>query len=586
MVRSVFSKYLEHQIFANLARWGVKLKALAKDPIRAAGQALTDTTDLFTARKTELDFHNEILIVQVGDKKTEINMSDTPTDPTSRYFEEKLVLGGVLENVITKMLATLITPDSSPNPSNSFKTCTLMYQTRLEGKTTILHRARNGAVSASSNFKHINFYYNIYLLLKSNTERIYNHTHQTPVAQPSAVSIRWSATDAPDTLRVAKSIVHRKGHLISLLIPTALSAPSCAVKLSHLGAIASILSKAEDSFAIHEPPKRDFSLEYVITTAAWQDRAKRISGNEVGDKDIEPLSQSPTRQLMGHRSQATVPDSLHMSTTARNMAVGISKKTQVYDSAMDLMKDWKITPTYIKVDCRRYVLSMIVIAVLIVLGGLAIPFSVQNRIRGVDPFNNTLFTWLFSVFFLVLAKSRYVSNWPSHDFLKGKMVCRSLSDSADVSGLDAQIIILYLLHKEWKTLLVTSGPYNGLFRRKCDPRTYDKKHVVLQTEEFSIDRPVALSTMYAAGFVILKVTTMEGEDLVCLDGRKGGWDYGNYGRKGNWMTCRNFNEDILEGIRDNVTANKEPGPKVLFLQRIEFSWNRVIGVYIKESHFG
>ena len=278
--------------------------------------------------------------------------------------------------------------------------------------------------------------------------------------------------------------------------------------------------------------------------------------------------------------------SLKWNAIAADMDQEIMKKTQDYDSAMNQMKAWKITPTYIKVDCRKYVISACAVAVLLVLGGLAIPFSVQSRIRGVDPFQITLFTWIASGFVLVLASSRYVSNWPWHDFLKGKVVCRSLSDLTDVSGLGTQIIIQYLLHKEWKTLLVTSGPYNGLFIRKCDPRTYDKRNVVPQTEGFSIDRPVALSTMYAAGFVMLKVASMDGEDLICLDGRKGGWDYGSHGRKANWMTCRNFNEDILESARDSGTSKKKREHKVLFLQRIEFTWERVLGLYTKESHFG
>lgn len=270
----------------------------------------------------------------------------------------------------------------------------------------------------------------------------------------------------------------------------------------------------------------------------------------------------------------------------KSSSLSIMKKTQDYDSTTDRMKAWKITPTYIKVGCRKYVISAIAVAVLIVLGGLAVPFSVQSRIRGVDPFQITLFTWIVSGFVLVLAKSRYVSNWPWHDFLKGKVVCRSLSDLTDVSSLDTQIILLYLLHKEWRTLLVSNGPYNGLFIRKCDPRTYDKRYVVPQKEGFSIDRPVALSTMYAAGFVMLKVASTDGEDLICLDGRKGGCDYGSHGREANWMTCRNFNDDILESARDSATRMKEREHTVLFLQRMKFRWERALGVYIKETHFG
>ena len=583
MIRSVYSKYLEQQVFATLARWAVKLKALAKDPVRAAEQALSDTSDLFTMRKTELEFRDELLIVQVWEKKAEINMSDTPTDPTALYFDEKQLLGEVLSAIVINVLATLNSQNRSPTPINSFEICTLVYQTGLEGETTMFHGARDGGISTSSNLKHINFCLNSYLLLKSNTESIHNVWMSTPDPQTSAVSIRWSAADARNELCVAQPIVHCMDHLVSLLVPAALSTPRCAILLSHLTNIATIMAKTEDRVAIYSPPRENFSLEYVITTPARQ-----IEDAKVVDPDIQPLSQSPARQLMKYSSQGqgAMKHSVKLNAIAADTNQGIMKKTQDYDSAMNQMKAWKITPTYIKVDCRKYVISACAVAVLLVLGGLAIPFSVQSRIRGVDPFQITLFTWIASGFVLVLAKSRYVSNWPWHDFLKGKVVCRSLSDLTDVSGLDTQIILQYLLHKEWKTLLVTSGPYNGLFIRKCDPRTYDKRNVVPQTEGFSIDRPVALSTMYAVGFVMLKVASMDGEDLICLDGRKGGWDYGSHGRKGNWMTCRNFNEDILESARDSGTTKKKREHKLLFLQRIVFTWERVLGLYTKESHFG
>ena len=570
----MFSKYLEQQVFATLARWAIKLKALARDPIRAAEQALSDTSDLFTMRKTELEFRDEILVVQVGEKKAEINMSDTPTDPTALYFQEKQSLGEVLSEIVINVLATLHGQYRSPTPINSFEICTLVYQTGLEGETTMLHGARDGGISASTNLKHINFCLNSYLLLKRNTESIHNAWMSTPDPPTSAVSIRWSAADARDELRVAQPIVHCMDHLVSLLVPAALSTPECALLLSGLTNIATVMAKTEDRVAIYSLPRENLSLEYVITTPA-----RKIEDGKVRDPDIQPLSQLPARRLMKHGSQDAMKHSHKLTAIAAGTDQGIMEKTQDYDSAMDQMKAWKITPTYIKVDCRKYVISACAVAIFLVLGGLAIPFSVQSRIRGVDPFQITLFTWIASGFILVLAKSRYVSNWPWHDFLKGKVVCRSLSDLTDVSGLDTQIILQYVLHKEWKTLLVTSGPYSGLFKRRCDPRTYDKRNVVPQTEGFSIDRPVALSTMYAAGFVMLKVASMDGEDLICLDGRKGGWDYGSHGRKANWMTCRNFNEDILESARDSSTTKRKREHKVLFLQRIEFRWERVLGLY-------
>ncbi len=142
------------------------------------------------------------------------------------------------------------------------------------------------------------------------------------------------------------------------------------------------------------------------------------------------------------------------------------------------------------------------------------------------------------------AKSRYVNEWPWHDSLRGQVVCRSVRDVKDVTGMNAQMILMYdstiyLLHNEWKTPLITRGPHNGIFQRAA-------------TEEdgFSIDEPVHLSTMLASGFVVLKVPNEKGEHLIFIDVRKGAeMDVALKNETGKHLACLGIAKESL-GFKD------------------------------------
>jgi len=254
------------------------------------------------------------------------------------------------------------------------------------------------------------------------------------------------------------------------------------------------------------------------------------------------------------------------------------------------MLKWDVRTSEIVLYCRTYVRCIQALATTLVLGGLAVPFSVGERITGVDPFQIATYTWLLAGFFLIAAKSFYVDDWPWNDFLHGHVKCHSVSDLSEVSGIDPQIVLLFLLRNEWNNLLVTDGPYNGMFSRTIEKRgrknrEKDKETTVIVRQGFSIDEPLHVYTMLASGIVPLKVRDGHGEHLICIDGRKGGWDMANSGRRLNWMTCPNFASEDLENMYDgNAPGTKERG--VHMLERIQFKWARVLGVYVKDCKFG
>jgi hypothetical protein len=258
----------------------------------------------------------------------------------------------------------------------------------------------------------------------------------------------------------------------------------------------------------------------------------------------------------------------------------LPKTTAQYTEDDRKMKEWIITATSITVWCRFYCFSVLSVCIFIIVGALAIPFAVQNRIKGVDPFQLTMFVWLVVGVILVAAKGRYVKEWPWHDFYHGRVVCDSIADLADVTGMDKQTILAKLLSNEMNTTLITKGPYNGMFKRKSES----------SSEGFSIDEPVKLSTMLASGFIILKVISNNGEHLICLDARKKtkvDWAH----KKANSMSylcCLDMpsnDGDEWSFQKENKPSTK--GPKhVFYLREAAIGWHRLIGLYTADAVFG
>jgi hypothetical protein len=89
------------------------------------------------------------------------------------------------------------------------------------------------------------------------------------------------------------------------------------------------------------------------------------------------------------------------------------------------------------------------------------------------------------------------------------VICRSVGELSEASGIDPQIILLYLLHNEYKNTLAVRGPYSGMFKRASETHS-----------GFVIDEAPQLSTILASEFVIFRVRNGEGEYFTCVDVRE------------------------------------------------------------------
>jgi hypothetical protein len=252
---------------------------------------------------------------------------------------------------------------------------------------------------------------------------------------------------------------------------------------------------------------------------------------------------------------------------------------QQYLKEEKIMRGWIFAETSVTVKCRGYIIAVMTICSVVLSGGLAVPFTVHGRITGVDPFQITMFAWLIIGVILIVAKTRYVTEWPWHDFLHGRVVCQSVSDLADVTGVDSQMILTKLLYNERNTTLVTRGPYNGMFSRRADAPG---------SEGFSIDVAAQLSTMLASGFIILKVLSSSGEHLITLDVRKGtDLDYASHDGVGvKYLACLDLGKMDFDEDGDDIIENPSKTPTVLHLLHGELHYTKVLGLYVCDSLFG
>ncbi|KAK0629516.1 hypothetical protein B0T17DRAFT_488819 [Bombardia bombarda] len=239
------------------------------------------------------------------------------------------------------------------------------------------------------------------------------------------------------------------------------------------------------------------------------------------------------------------------------------------------MKEWVVDETSVTISLRIYVSSVIMFAVLLGAGGLAIGFTVGDRITGVDPFNLATYTWVLAAFVLLICKSVLVENWTWSDFLRRRVRCRSVSELAATSGIDEQLIMAKLLHDDCGgTILLTRGPYNSVFRRQTDGNG---------TNGFSIDRPISSETLMLSGLALLKVVTPRGNAIVCLDYRQGTYltvvEHQVQQSKSR-LICEDLNPISKDNRRARARGWRGAEPARLRLTKKEnFKWKRVQGLY-------
>ncbi|KAI0878836.1 hypothetical protein GGS24DRAFT_486997 [Hypoxylon argillaceum] len=238
------------------------------------------------------------------------------------------------------------------------------------------------------------------------------------------------------------------------------------------------------------------------------------------------------------------------------------------------MQDWVIDESSVTVSNRFYVVSVMMVAAILGSGGLAIGFTVGNRIQGVDPFNLATYTWVLAAFVVLICKSIRVESWNWSDFLRWRVHCRSISELASATGVHEQLIMAKLLHDDYGgSILLTRGPYNSVFRNQANDGG----------NGFSINQPISAATLMLSGLALLKVVAPRGHAIVCLDYRRGTYltvVEHHWREEKSRLIC-----DDLSRIPTDSTKRARVGwhaaepVKLKSRNTVDFKWKRVQGIY-------
>ena len=236
--------------------------------------------------------------------------------------------------------------------------------------------------------------------------------------------------------------------------------------------------------------------------------------------------------------------------------LGIKEMDEMYSRHQKIMKSWKVSDKAVIVQCNKFVLSAVGIFLAIIIVGLAILFKFGKKMTGIDRLNILIFLWTVSVVGVTLSKSWYTKDWSWHDFVHRQLPCKSVRELSKVTGVDKQVIMMYLLRNNHERLYAV-GEYNSLFRQTAHE----------SFGGFSIDCPQKLSTLLACGFLVLMVVSEDGVHLICIGGKK-------------------RNQSVNCGSKTRVLVCKAPkltggdGEKVeLHFKEENFSWERSYGLY-------
>ncbi|OBT58635.1 hypothetical protein VE04_01227 [Pseudogymnoascus sp. 24MN13] len=585
LLRVATSKTWRNSTLAILSRWSVKLKALIFDPAKYALQALEDGEGIIEQLNASEDRENtralKFYMQTDGDNAEDVAFGLLEdSDATQLYYMFCAFCRSNLHSIVASTIASLQSNKSFVAEPSTFEVCSLVYETGHSKSLTLLTGDRHGDVCATSDKEYVHYSYTAMKLLFDNMEALKVKEHPPNTEKQAVVKWLWSETQKEQTQieqipEERTFITTEADDIVSMLPLLSLSNPYATRKIMEFITLINVTSEEEDPVLQFTPIH--FESKFVITTADYIRRQHQVNPHHQSytDPEVEPVSGS----ILSDRIRAGTKLGLSLSHGDSKLledSKKISRARKRYQRDEKLMREWIFTTSTVTVKCRRYVVVVMAICFIILGGGIAIPSCVQERIKGVDPFQVTTFVWLLVGVILIIAKGRYVTEWPWHDFLHGKVVCQSISDLADVTGVDAQMILNKLLYNERDTFMVTKGPYNGMFLRRAK---------VPGTEGFSIDVPSQLSTLLASGFIVLKVLSLNGEHLIILDVRKGTTvDYAVHeGVSREYLSCLDLGKrDSGDEDEDNSLGT----PRVLYLTRARVTYTKVLGLYNCNSSFG
>ncbi|KAK6436591.1 hypothetical protein LTR95_007213 [Oleoguttula sp. CCFEE 5521] len=393
-----------------------------------------------------------------------------------------------------------------------FNASSLVYGTGFASHSTLVSEYRDGKLEASASAQSLVACYNAFRILVQ-TARAVRSAPIEKAAEGPAWSFSWRMQELDDLAGDSDKVTTSSAHtVISVMVPLLCCSSKVAKLISSMLDLETFTSRfGRDMFETRSIA--DFEALAALETV-----------DEPGADDglTNPQISTLSRSVLARRRLAYKPESVNRRSKKLNRVDTdlVAKeftnemwRAQLHDIGQLIQRSWTIDEDAIVVPCDSYVFGVLTVCLIFVAGGIAIGFTHGGHIKGVDPFNITLFCWILAGFIAAASKSLKVRDWNWQDFLRRRCVCRSVTELASVTGVDPQHIIAYLLHNEDTTIIHVRGPYNNAFLRKSKDKS-----------GFSIDEKLTLRTLLCSGLIPIQVATVKGPMLYVMEARKDGGD--------------------------------------------------------------
>ncbi|KAF2001486.1 hypothetical protein P154DRAFT_562514 [Amniculicola lignicola CBS 123094] len=544
-LRGIPSEFWHVRALAGLAKTSAKMKLLFTDLEKFARQSLEEGQDILAKDEafTAIGGTGGPALDIVDPEGRPFQMSKSK-DPTGRedvtdsadihrlltreqrgvntYFSDMAMIGTWTAHSLRAVFFWFQRSAISGYAVDTFDICGLVYKSGLNGLSTLVYQDRDGELVGSSNREVIRLSYSGFKMLHQVVQvLVKEHSSRPPI---TTAEVKPGATLNLDFLEVTSQTstaigdsktsdsyrleLTTMGDYASVFVPLAVATPLQLGNLIWATEIVTSISSVTHTIDYSSLPSQEFTVYASLRTSAYENTVRP----KLDASDARSLSQclvAQNRLRHGNQRESTnTKDWESLPTTDRQNRTDDSDKR--LRDLHTLFKSWDIQENSIVVKRQSYVILLLLGCAILVIGGVMVGVFMGEKLTGVDPFNITLFAWILAGFLILVFKSLLVSEWPWRDFLKGRVPCRSVTELHDVTQVETQDILEYLLSREFWTILVVKGPYHRPFVRKSDGG-----------DGFSIDVKISLRTLLASGILVVKVAGPQGLGLVCMDLRKG-----------------------------------------------------------------
>ncbi|KAH7304219.1 hypothetical protein B0I35DRAFT_445714 [Stachybotrys elegans] len=503
-----------------------------------------------------------------GLKELEAFTKQSGVDEDTGYFVRMNIANNWTSSALMHILQELKTNFVRDLPSDCFDICSVVYEAGTVACTVpvLIHQDRGAELSGTNNMNLIQYSY-IGFWLASQAAMAFDEAHgtkPTPYSSSSTVTFELQS-DEPEKMRNPVEVrLHSFSEALHILIPLLCTTPHFTEILkTSITELRGVLCIDVEEHLLPKAPR--FTGFVSLKTPKYKSMNTGF--------DLQSLTGSVLVEKNRHAALA-----LSYTTQVWDQASASQREYQVQDikaRQTQLAKkasDWEFEETAIRVNCGRYVYTVLGVCTVFAVGGLMLGIFlgtfVQDSsiaLQGVDPFGFTSYAWIIAAFIMLVAKSVRVVEWPWRDFLLRRVTCRTLSELRAVTGIGEQDLLTYLITTEYENVLVTKGPFNSIFTRR-------------DAQGFSIDCKPEMRTLLASGIIFVKVLVGKEPALVCLDLRAGSTKGRSSIRHSGSMSsddifCR-YPPNKGDRVQDVVLNQRQR-----HWDYMRPNWNRILGIY-------